>query len=45
MGNIISKLCCCECCETRKQRQERDVQMIYEKIQPIISICDPMISV
>lgn len=45
MGNIVSKHCCCECCETRKQRQEREVKIIYEKIQPIISMCDPVISV
>ncbi len=45
MGNIISKHCCCECCDTTKQIQERDVQIIYEKIKPIKSITDPMVSV
>ena len=33
MKNIISKICCCF--QTRKQRQERDVQIIYEKIKSI----------
>ena len=45
MGNIISKLCCCLCCETNKQRQEREVQIIYDKIKIIKSIDDQVICV
>jgi len=40
MINIISKLCCC--C---KRKQEREIEIIYDKIKPIITIDDPVCSV
>lgn len=46
MGNIISRMiyftCCCE---SQKDKQEKEIRIIYEKIKPVITISEPVISV